>query len=235
MKTKGGRRGGYVAKRKGGLRKRGLYGRRKGRLSRPDVASLSVSTNLSNLNTNQMYSRLNTSLDQFARAVQVAEAYQFYKITGITIKLTPRLDTYIGGGASTVPYVYYMVDKSGSLPSNISVGNLIQMGAKPIRFDDKTVTIKWRPSVVQDVAFSAGGAPAGSSPAQYKLSPWLNTNANFITPGAWTPSTVDHLGVYWIVETSGSNSLYDAIVTVDFAFKKPLVNIDAGQPAALAV
>lgn len=227
---RGGKRG-----RVGGLRKRGLYGKRKGKMSRPDVASLTVSTNLSNLNTNQMYSRLNTTLDQFARAVQVAQAYQFYKITGIEIKLTPRLDTYIGGGASTVPYVYYMYDKSGSLPTNIGVGNLLQMGAKPIRFDDKTVTMKWRPTVVQDVAFSAGGAPAGSAPAQYKVSPWLNTNANFITPGAWTPSSVDHLGVYWFVETSGANSLYDAVLTVNFAFKKPLVEVSSEQVAATPI
>lgn len=233
--VRGGKRG-----KKGGLRKRGLIGRklRRGglpRMSRPDLASLSVSTNLSNLNTNQMYSRLNTSLDQFARAVQVAQAYQYYKITGITIKLQPRLDTYIGGGASTLPYVYYMYDKSGSLPSTITVGNLIQMGAKPIRFDDKTVTMKWRPTVITDVATAPGGAAANSAPAQYRVSPWLNTNANFIQPGAWTPSTVDHLGVYWFVETSGANSLYDAVLTVDFAFKKPLVQITDGGVAATPV
>lgn len=221
--------------RKGGLRKRGLYGKRKARFSQPDLAGVSVSTNLSNLNTNQMYSRLNTSLDQFARAVTVAQAYQYYKITGITLKLTPRLDTYIGGGTSTVPYVYYMIDKSGSLPANVAIGNLIQMGAKPIRFDDRTVTMKWRPSVITDVATAPGGAPANSAPAQYRISPWLNTNANFAQPGLWTPSTVDHLGLYWIVETSGSNSLYDAVLTVDFKFKKPLVQISPDQPLATAV
>lgn len=224
---------------KGGLRKRGLIRRklRRGmlpRMSRPDVASLSVSTNLSNLATNTMYSRLNTSLDQFARAVTVAQAYQFYKITGITLKLLPRLDTYAGGG-SAVPYVFYMYDKSGSLPSTITLGNLVQMGAKPIRFDDKSVTIKWRPTVVTDVATAPGGGPANSTPSQYRVSPWLNTNANFITPGIWTPSTVDHLGVYWIVETSGTNSLYDAVLTVDFAFKKPLVQITPGGVEATAV
>lgn len=227
---RGGKRGGG---RKGG--KRGVKARFARGMSQPEMGSISCSTNLSNLNTNTMYSRLNTSLDQFVRAVTTAQNFQFYKITGICIKFQPRLDTYIGGGASTVPYFYYMIDKSGSLPTTLTVGNLLQMGAKPIRFDDKTVTVKWKPSVLTDVANAAGGAPAASAPAQYKISPWLNTNANFITPGAWSPSTVDHLGLYWIVETSGANSLYDAVLTVDFQFKKPLVEVDGNAPLATAV
>lgn len=231
-KGRGGKRGGG---RKGG--KRG--GVRKARfakgISQPDMGSITCSTNLSNLSTNTMYQRLNTALDQFSRAVTTAVNFQFYKITGITMKFQPRLDTYIGGGTSTVPYLYYMLDKSGSLPSTVTVGNLVQMGAKPIRFDDKTVTVKWRPSVITDVATAPGGAPGNSAPAQYRISPWLNTNANFVTPGVWAPSSVDHLGIYWMVETSGSNSLYDVVLTVDFQFKKPLVQVSGSAPLATAV
>lgn len=227
-----------VAK-KGGLRKRGGMGRKlrlgRPRMSQPDWCSITCSTNLSGLTTNTMYSRLNTSLDQFARAVNQAQGFQFYRITSIKLQFQPRLDTFVGGGASTVPYFYYMIDKGGSLPNNVTVGNLLQMGAKPIRFDDKTVKVQWRPAVVQDVATAGGGAPVSSSPARYSISPWLNTNANFADPMIWNPSTVDHLGIYWIVETTGANSLYDAVLTVDFQFKKPLVLASPDAPLATSI
>lgn len=224
---------------KKGLRKRGGMARKfklgRPRMSQPDFASITCSTNLTGLTTNQMYSRMNTSLDQFARAVNQAEGYQFYRITGIHLQFQPRLDTYDGATGGAVPYLFYMIDKGGSIPTNVSVGNLIQMGAKPIRFDDKTINVKWRPGVVSDTAFSAGGAPANSSPSKYSVSPWLNTNANFLNPITWSPSTTDHLGIYWQVETTGTNSLYDVILTVDFQFKKPLVLASPDAPLAIAV
>lgn len=224
---------------KKGLRKRGGMGRKfklgRPRMSQSDYASLSVSTNISDLPTNQMFTRMNTSLDQYSRAIQVAQGYQFYKISGIEFQFQPRLDTFDGATGATVPYLVYMIDKGGSLPSNITYSNLVQMGAKPVRFDEKTVHVKWRPGVVQDTAISPGGAPTNSSPAKYSVSPWLNTNANFIDPVAWSPSTVDHLGIYWCVETSGNNSLYDVIVTVHFQFKKPLVVASADAPLARSI
>jgi len=206
---------------------------RKPAMSQPDVASLTCTANLSDPTMNTMYSILDTSLDQYQRAVTVASAYQFYRITQISVKFKPRLDTYIAGGAGTVPYLYTMIDRAGAIPTNIGIAELLQMGAKPRRFDDKTLTVKWRPSVLTDVAIAPGGASTSSAPQQYKISPWLTTNATATSPGAWTPSTVDHLGLYYYVETSGTLSLFDVEVTVDFQFKKPLININPENPVAV--
>lgn len=192
-----------------------------------DVAGVSVSTNFNGLTTNNTYSSLTTQLSDFSRAVQVAQAYQFYRIKMIEFKFLPKLDTYVAGGAggATLPNLLYMIDKSGAISTSFTAGNLLQMGAKPIRFDDKNITIKWRPSVLTDVAFNQGGAPGSSAPSQYKVSPWLATNQNSTSSSQWVPSGVNHLGIHWVVETTGTNSLYDLIVTAHFQFKKPLVQV----------
>lgn len=201
----------------------------------PDVAGCSVTTNFNGLTTNQTYSSLTTQLSDFSRAVTVGQAYQFYRIKMIEFKFLPKLDTYVAGGAggATLPQLLYMIDKSGAIPTSFNAGNLLQMGAKPIRFDDKNITVKWRPSVLTDVAFNQGGAAGASAPSQYKISPWLATNQNSTSAAAWAPSLVNHLGIHWVVETSGANSLYDLIVTAHFEFKKPLVQVQEGQAAAV--
>lgn len=201
-------------------------------MSQPDQGSLTCTTNLIDPTMNTMYTLLDTSLDKFPRAVTAASVYQFYRITQISVKFKPRLDTYIAGGAATVPYLYSMIDRSGSIPTNIGIAELLQMGAKPRRFDDKTLTVKWRPSVLTDVAIAPGGASTSSAPAQYKISPWLSTNATTTSPGAWSPSTVDHLGLFYYMETSGSLSLFDIEVSVDFQFKKPLIEIPVSNVVA---
>ena len=66
-------------------------------------------------------------------------------------------------------------------------------GAKPRALDEQTLLIGWRPSVLE-ASMTAGGPALSAQGAKYTMSPWLNTNANSVNPGAWTPSTVDHLG-----------------------------------------
>lgn len=194
-----------------------------------DVAGVSVSTNFTGLNTNTVYSSMTTQLSDFSRAVTVAQAYQFYRIKYVEFKFMPKLDTFAPGSGATVPNLLYMIDKSGAIPLTVNAGNLLQMGAKPLRFDDKLISVKWRPSVLTDVAFNQGGGAGASAPSQYKVSPWLATNQNSTAIAPWIPSTVNHLGIHWVVETTGTNALYDLIVTAHFEFKKPLVQVTPGQ------
>jgi len=197
----------------------------------PEHASLSESRTIVAPGTNNvinvMYSLMNTSLDQFTRAPIVASAYQHYRIKNISLKFKPPFDSYVSGTTAgfAKPYFYYMLDKSGSIPTNITLEGLKQMGAKPRAFDEKALTVSWSPSVLQD-AMTVGGAAAVSQGSAYKVSPWLNTSD--ISVGApWNPSTVDHLGVYWIVEApligAPNTFSYEIDVEVQFEFKKPLI------------
>lgn len=219
-----------VGKRKGGMRRR--RGFRKAR-DVPEYASLSVRRSITDeggalFATNQMYDFRNIDLNSYDRAVIVAQAYQHYRIKKVTLTLKPTYDTYQqAAGAGSRPQLYYMIDKSGSIPDNVTIEALKQMGAKPIRFDEKPISISWRPSVLT----SDNVAPGVQFAAQYKISPWLSTSRNpLVNP--WAPSQVDHLGLFWFVEQLFVGGVqYSADVEVQFQFKKPLRLLVTGEAA----
>lgn len=218
-------------KRRVGLRRRGFRAAR----DVPDMASCSVKRTITtpdypdgNFRTNDMYDFRNTDLASYDRAVQIAKAYQHYRIKKITLTLKPTHDTFqAGAGQSSRPNLYYMIDKSGSIPDNVTLEALKQMGAKAHAFDEKPFVISWRPSVLTGDTT----APGVVTSAQYKISPWLSTSANpLINP--WVPSSVDHLGVFWFVEQLILGpSAYTAEVEVQFQFKKPLFPVVSGVAA----
>lgn len=176
-----------------------------------------------NFATNQMYNMVNTNLAQFQRASAIAANYQFFKIKQIKLTLKYAYDTFQGGvGLSSRPNLYYMLDKSGSVPLNPTLAMLKAMGARPHAFDNRQFTITWTPSVLNEV-LGAGGAAQG---AQYKISPWLSTNNNVVAPGVWNPSTVPHLGLYWYGEQLFVGGVqFNAEMEVQFIFKKPLIKL----------
>lgn len=190
----------------------------------PDIASCSVKRTIigvggANFATNDMYEMRDVDLASYDRAVQIAKGYQHFRIKKIALTLKPVYDTYQqAAGNASRPQLYYMIDKSGSIPANATLETLKQMGAKAHRWDEKPFTISWRPSVLT----ADTTAPGVVGSAQYKISPWLSTAARpLIAP--WAPSTVDHLGVFWYVEQFfGGGTQYNAEVEVQFEFKKPL-------------
>lgn len=221
--------------------RRRMYRRRGFRKARDvgDFASCSVKRTITpeggaNFVTNQMYDFRNTDLASYDRAANIAKEYQHYRIKKITLTLKPTFDTYqqaAGGGSR--PNLYYMIDKSGSLPDNINLEALKQMGAKAHRFDEKPFTISWRPSVLTGDT----NAPGALASSQYKISPWLSTSRNpLVNP--WAASTIDHLGVFWYVEQLFVGGVqYNAEVEVQFQFKKPLhlqVSGEAAKKVAVA-
>lgn len=196
-----------------------------------DEASLSETFVIPALTANVMYQKRDFTLNGNPRAQGVATAYQHYRIKKITMKFLPQIDTYIGGSGFQVPNLFYMVDKSGSIPTNASLAGLKSMGAKPRRFDDRNVTFSWRPSVLTDTAT----APGVSGQSQYRISPWLSTNGNALNPGAFVPSSVDHLGLFWYLEQGGNPTQYTIEVTLEFEFKKPLNTTLQGDVEATKV
>lgn len=226
--------------RRGGKRRGGMRSKRSSNV--PDRASLSVKRSLSTsagpgFNSNTLYSLMNTQLLDYQRAVQVAAAYQHYRVKKIRMTFKPTLDTFVGAGGSTKPNLYHMIDKSGSIPTNVSLEGLKQMGARPRQLDEKNLSFEWSPSVLESVMYASGGVGAASS-SKYKISPWLTTTAENVSPGAFVPSAVDHLGCYWIVDQLAPVGYqYTIECEVQFEFKKPLINIlsaTIAEPARVA-
>lgn len=189
-----------------------------------EYAGLSVKRSLDasggNFTVNTLYSLMNVQLTDFQRAVQVAQAYQHYRIKKIAVTFKPTYDTF--GVGSSKMNMYWMIDKAGAIPTNISLEGLKQMGARPFQLDEKNHTIKWTPSVLESAMYAGGLNNA--TPSKYRLSPWLSTSAVPVQPGVFVPSGIDHLGLYWWCEQliTSSATQYQVEVEVQFQFKKPL-------------
>jgi len=203
----------------------------------PDKASLSETRSLiapGGNTINTLYSLMNTSLEQYTRAPLVAQGYQHYRIKHISLKIKSPFDTWISSGNTYAkPYLYYMIDKSGSLPSNITLSALKSMGCQPKRLDDKTIKISWRPSVL---TLTSDGSPVlSANNSQYKISPWLSTNKNSLASGAFVCSDLNHLGIFWYAETPAGPStiLFNVEAVLDIEFKKPLNSSLTGESDAI--
>lgn len=204
----------------------------------PDIAMLSeVRTNKNGMDpsgnyiTNTMYSFLSTRLQDFPRAVQVAQAYQYYKMKRITLTIKYAYDTFNAGLGQSRPNLYYLIDKGGNLPTNSTLELLKSCGAVPRVIDNRSFSISWTPSVLNVVNDPLAANNVG---AQYKISPWLNTNVLPEQPGAWNPSSIEHLGLFFYVEQLLGQSVYQLETKVEFAFKKPLWKLLPGAPKAIS-
>lgn len=224
-----------VGKRRGGKRR----GARKSR-NVPDMASLSCKRTLqagggANFAVNTLYNLMNTQLTDYDRAIQVAQAYQHYRIKSISVTFKPTYDTFTQGGQSKM-HLYFMIDKAGSIPTNVTLEGLKQMGARPFALDEKEKKVTWSPSVLESAMYAPG--VGNNIQSKYVISPWLTTTNSPVQPGAFVPSGIDHLGLYWYCEqlVTPTATQYEVEVEVQFQFKKPLSgNITSTTSAIPAV
>lgn len=201
----------------------------------PEWASHSESYTAADGKTNTMYGPNTVGLDQFPRAIGIAKNYQEYRITKVKFTFKPQFDTFtVDPNAATalrVPHLFYMIDKPQAIPLAATLENLKQMGAKPRRFDNRDIVVQWSPGV----QLSANDGALAASLVKPMISPWLNTNA---TPdAAWTPSRIDHAGLFHFLEagaiTGDGQYEYGIDVECQFQFRKPLMVAVAGAPEAL--
>jgi len=218
-----------VARRRAPVRK---AFRRKYGLVKGDVAQVTANLGSLNLGANGTYGAYNFSLSNSDRAKAVAQAYQFYRIRRVTVTVKPLYDTFTSGGTAAVPHYYHMVDRARNFQLAASLNTLKSAGAKPRRIDDKTFSYSFAPAVsVMDISSPSTGTGVlpGLQPGQYRISPWLPTNANAnqnIGLPAWTPNSVDHAGILMAIEQWGTvtqtGPVCNVEFTVEYEFKKRL-------------
>lgn len=211
--------------------------RRAGRnLAKSEFASMKQTISLVNDQMNVVYRLDNITLSDFDRAVQVARAYQYYKISKVELLFKPFADTFTNSTSQSVPYLHYLIIKGDNMDAG-TFNQLRDAGAKPIRFDDKTIVRSWKPAVLQaNVGEDQNipGPPPYTNFAIARTSPWLATNYN---PGeqslAWQPSKVPHKGILYGVQQDYSvlTQYYDVTITAHFQFKKPQT-LDTNTPVA---
>lgn len=169
----------------------------------------------------------------YNRSQAVAQAFQEYRIKYVKLTFKPSADTFTPAAGNIIPQLYFQMNKYNAVPTNANLQTLLDMGCRPIRFDDKNVMRAWKPTVL----LGADLVPLAAVSAQKPLTtPWLSTNANAQNPGAvWLPSNVEHLGCLFIVQkpnpaTPTINYVVD--VEVVFQFRRPLSTVgDTSTPA----
>lgn len=196
--------------------------KRAGKVS--NYASASETITLPDDVVQTVYYMDNIRLEQFDRLSKIAQGYQYFRINRVDMRFKPQMDTFTDSTQNTVPYFHYLIDKGNNLVPS-AAGGFIQMresGAKPIRFDDKTVTVSWKPCV--SLLTQDGSQPITFGAGLIRTSPWISTND---LAGAestmWQPSTVEHRGLVYGVEALTSVArTYSSELTVYVEFKKPL-------------
>lgn len=162
------------------------------------------------------------------RATAVCEQFGLYRIAKLIYKYTPDYDTFtsnaagIGGnGPVSVPYLYWKMNRFADAPAAWALNDIKAMGAKPIRFDDKSVTVQYKPNILLNT-----DAAAGSNSGQVKITPWLNTDKTADQDG-FAPSDTAHYGHFYYVDCNmagnGSTPVGSVEVTIVYEFKNPRV------------
>lgn len=169
----------------------------------------------------QVYDLNTLNLGSLAACKQIANFYQYYRITSVQMRFKPNSDTYAPGGV-VLPYLYFLYDKSGSL-GLLSGPQFEAAGAKPVRVDDKIITRSWRPSVLM--------SNNDANIVQFRTSPWMPTKDS---TGATNNNTF-HLGAVWYISkiNPADAQTYDIDVTVTVQFRKPLVEIAPGAQKSI--
>jgi len=221
-----------VAKRRAPIRRRKMARRR----APMEFASCKETLALPDVETNTVYGPGTIDLSSFKRASGIAREYQEYRITKVTWAFKPQFDTFMANTdaatALRVPYFYSVIDRNRTLPLASTLATLQAMGAKPRRFDDKTLTVSYRPAVQAAVYQGAGVSVASSR----KMSPWLSTNQD--PDAAWIVSEIDHDGLFWTLDAGvlpGDGQYeYGINVTIECQFRKPFLPIAGGENPKLA-
>lgn len=232
-------------RKRGGRRRVARRGRRVPRAlgsGNQDFARVTANLGQVNIGANIPFTMNNFALSNSQRACAVAAGYQYYRVKRVIIKVKPLYDTFQLGGQSTVtlPYLYYMIDRHNTFPVNTTVQTLKAAGCKPRRLDDKTITISFKPSVVNSTmtAVGAGSAPPQFGLGTYRISPWLSTNGNNngSNPGStgvwWKPDSTDHQGLILFVEQYSvptPNVVCTLEYMIEYEFKKRLWEPPASQ------
>lgn len=207
------------------------------RVGGPNTCKIIETLPAANIIANQSYVFDVGGIFPGGRAAAVAEQFGLYRVAKCMFRYKPNSDTYVsnpafigGSGAITVPYLYWKMNRFADAPAAFTANDLKNMGAKAIRFDDKTVTHSYKPNILTGIV--SGGTNSG----QLKMTPWLNTDAAPDTAN-FALSTTQHYGHFFVVEAAvagaGSQPVGTIEVTIVYEFKNPRVKYTSQEQGAL--
>lgn len=166
-----------------------------------------------------------------SRAATVAEAFGLYRIAQVEYKITPKFDTYsaalipAGDAPVEVPKLFWRVNRFGDDTVGFNMANMLTLGVKPIRMDDRTLTIKYRPNILLANTGAVAQGLAGGS-GNIKMTPWLNTGKDADETN-FALSTTEHVGHQMYIEASttgdGVGPVCEIQLRIVYEFKNPRI------------
>lgn len=213
-------KGKYNRKQRGAKRRNRRQ--RRVRVARNETAFIKETISLEDLKPNQPYENI-VNLTQFARATDMADNFQEYRIKKLEYRYTPLYDTFNdASGADSLPYLFSK-RLTYTAPPTFTLDWLKLMGAKPRRLDDKNVNVFYVPNTNLTVA---GGVPPSALVGGTKpiMAPWLQSHILDAT-SAYVMDTTPHYGnAFWIDQdnTQGANTIVCKLeLTAYFEYRKP--------------
>lgn len=183
-----------------------------------------------NINANTTYLVNDIDLLANGRAEAVAKQYQFFRISRVQFRWKTIYDSYIAGvGTTSVPQLYWRIDREGTFPINTTLQDLKNSGCKPKRFDDGNAMVSFKPAVSIGTTDQSG---VSSYSGPYKISPWLPTqNASTNVSAGWAANSTAHRGIVFQVEQAlPAGTACQLEVTVVYEFKQPLTAFGSEAP-----
>lgn len=177
------------------------------------------------------------------RAALVAPAYGLYRVAQIEYKVSAKYDTYlpsadqagvaVGDQPVEVPKLYWKMNRYGDAPVGFTAEDMQSLGSKPIRLDDKTITIKYKPNILLANSGAAATAQDGGS-GQVKITPWLSTDTE-AGDNTFNLSTTEHYGHIMYIECSAGGDGVPVICEISarvvYEFKNPRI-LESAQSLA---
>lgn len=203
-------------------RRKAFKGRRIGRPITTNTAAIRENYSVTLNDGTMNYFSVALGNTVFNRAQAVAQNFQEYRIKYVKLTFKPSADTFPLAAGNTIPQLYFQMNKYQAIPSGASLAQLLDMGCRPIRFDDKNITRAWKPCVLLSADNTALGTAA---PAQVKVTPWLSTNNAAGDPVSWVASAVEHLGcVFFVTKANPATPTVPYVVDVEvvFQYRRPL-------------
>jgi len=162
------------------------------------------------------------------RIATMGSLFQDYRVTEVKIKFMPNLNTF--GAGTTTGYIPQLLTKVLDVqpPVGMNEAAIVQMDPKTHELTQKDFTVSFKPKVNM-LASTTGAAGQG---VMIKKSPWLSTNGNANTGGAWVPDSTEHFGlIAYITNSVGNDTIgcgYQA--EVFYEFRRPFA-----QPSSSSI
>ena len=175
------------------------------------------------LNTNTAYNFEFQLVNGSTRVLNVAKAYQEFKIDYVEVRLKPYYDTYGTTAATagiTAPQLYHQIIKDPSVTDMTDISQFRLNGINPMPFSkDGNKVWRYKPAA----SLLPEGMAATSASGVIKVSPWLDTESFNSTSAAPAFSTTQHFGsALWIDSQEATPAPVATVeVEIHYVFRKP--------------